>query len=147
MIKKRKQDNLINVCSSICSVIITAHDKTLKVTQATSLVPPPPLPVRDFQVEAAFPRETRNRKGKGKVVVEEKVHGGGDHEHNNDQVVDDPSFKDNYDFKLSAQCIVQQASKHSVLPKIHSADLRFYSGMGTGHTGRWFHHCSPVRQS
>jgi hypothetical protein len=108
--KKQKQDDLINVCSSVCSVIIIAHGKALKVTQSTSLMLPPPLPV-GLQVETAFPRG--KGKGKGKAVVKGKVQGGGDDEdggdERDDEAVDDPSsHKDNHD--LSAQFIVQQAS-------------------------------------
>ncbi|KAF8348709.1 hypothetical protein F5887DRAFT_1249742 [Amanita rubescens] len=60
----------------------------------------------------------------------ETVRPQGDDE-SDDDAVDDPSYKDSHD--LSAQFIVQQASKHSILPEIHSANLRFYRGMGTGH--------------
>jgi hypothetical protein len=63
------------------AVIIITHDKTLKVTQSTGLIPPPPLPVGGVQVEAAFPRET----GKGKVVVKGKLQGGGDSEDSDDE--------------------------------------------------------------
>jgi hypothetical protein len=119
--KKQKPADLINVCSFICSLPIVAHDKTLKVAQSTSLMPPPPLPV-GVQVEAAFPRETG--KGKGKEVVKGKVEDVGDDEdgndERNDQAIGDPSYKDDHD--LSAECIVQQACQHSILPEIHSAD-------------------------
>jgi hypothetical protein len=98
LIKKQEQHDLINVCSSVCSAIIVAHDKTLKVTQPASPMSPPLLPVGG---EAAFPRG--KWKGEGKAAVKGKVQGGGD-----DEAVDDPSHKDNHD--LSAQFIVQQAS-------------------------------------
>ena len=76
-----------------------AHDKTLKITQST-MMPPPLPPVGSVRAETTFPR--REGKGKGKAVVKGKVQGGGD-----DEVVDDPSYKDSHD--LSAQFIVQQA--------------------------------------
>ena len=70
---------------------------TLKVT---GLMPPPSLPVG--RVETAFPGG--KWKGKGKAVQ-----GGDDDRHD-----------------LSAQFIVQRVSEHSMLPEIHSADLRHY---------------------
>ena len=117
-----KKQNPINVCSSVCSVIMIVHDKTLKVTQSTSLMLPPPPPVGD-RAETAFPRG--KEKGKGKAVVKGKVHDDedGDDEHD-DEAVNDPSHKDSHD--LSAQSIVQQASYHSILAEIHSADSRFH---------------------
>jgi hypothetical protein len=103
--KKPKLDDAINVCSSVCSVIMIAHDKTLKVTQSTSLMPPPPLPV-GVQVEKG------KGKGRGKAVAKGKVQGGGDDKDSDDELDDndanDPSYEDSHD--LSAQFIVQQAS-------------------------------------
>ena len=111
-----------NVCSSICSAMIIAHDKTLKITQ---IMPPPPLPVRGVQVGAAPGRVKR----KGKEVAKGKVQGGNDDEDsdadegNKDGDNEDPSYRDTHN--LSALYIVQQASLHSMLLKIHNADSRF----------------------
>jgi hypothetical protein len=97
--KKQKQQDPTNVCSSVCIVIIVAHDETAKVVQSTNLMPPPPLPIRGFEV----PQPRLEGKGKGKEVIEgeEEAEGG-------DENVDDPNFTDKHD--LSAQFIVQQAS-------------------------------------
>ena len=88
--KLQKVDNPIDVCSSVCTVIILAHYKTLKV----GLMPPPPPLVR---------AETALLRGQGKGKGKAKVQGGGDDKDDNG-----PSYKDNDD--LSAQFIVQQAS-------------------------------------
>ena len=108
--KKQKPDDPINVCYP-SSVIMIAHDTTLKVTQSTSLMLPPlaPLPVGG-RVKTPFPRG--EGKGKGKAMGKGKVQGGGDDEdgddERDDEAVDDPSYKDSHD--LSAQFIVQRAS-------------------------------------
>ncbi len=108
--KKQKPNDPINVCSFVCSVIMIAHDKTLKFTQSTSLMLPPPLPVGGVRVETAFPRG--EWKGKGKAVAKGNVQGGGDNEDSDDErddeAVDDPSYQNSHD--LSAHFIVQQAS-------------------------------------
>jgi hypothetical protein len=112
---------------------------------------PPPLPLRS-QAEAAVT-------GKEKAVVKgkEKAQGGYDDETSDSEPDDeggdgepdddaiDPSYKDQYD--VSAQFIVQQVSRHSILPETHRADLTFYLGMGAGYTCRLFHLCSQFWQS
>jgi hypothetical protein len=104
--KKQEQGDPTNVCSSVCIVIIVAHDDTVKVMQSTDLTPPPPLPIRGFNV----PQPRLKEKGKGKEVIDGQEEAGGSDEDDdpNDENVDDPSFKDKHD--LSAQFIVQQAS-------------------------------------
>jgi hypothetical protein len=107
LVKTQEQVGLINVCSSVCSVIITtAH---LKATQpTTSHMPPPPLPLGGVQVETAF----WEGKGKGKAVVKGKAQDGGDGQDGfdecDDEDINDPSYKDNHD--LCAQLIVQKVS-------------------------------------
>lgn len=129
-------------------------DPILETTQSPGLTLPPPLPLRS-QAEAAVLTET----GKEKAVVKgkEKAQGGCDDERSNGEPDDeggdgepddesiDPSCKDKYD--ISAQFIVQQVSRHSILPETHRADLTFYLGMGAGYTCRLFHFCSQFRQS
>jgi hypothetical protein len=116
-----------------------------ETAQSSGSMPPPPLPMHS-QAEAAVLTET----GKEEAVVKgkEKAQGryddeGGDGESDDESI--DPFYKDEYD--VSAQFIVQQVSRHSILPETHRADLTFYLGMGAGYTCRLFHFCSQFRQS
>ena len=67
-----------------------AHDKTLKVTKSTDLMPPPSVSVV---------RRTSEGKGKGKVVAKGNV---------DDEYSKDPSYKN--PIEVSAHSIVQLAS-------------------------------------
>ena len=83
-----KKNNPNNVCSSVCIVIMIAHDKTFKVTKSTDRMLALPVPVV--------------RKGKGNVVVKGNESGG------DDEYSKDPSYKSRTE--VSAHSIVQQAS-------------------------------------
>jgi hypothetical protein len=103
--------------------VLPPADPTLKTTQTTEVMLPPPLPI-DSQGEAAFSTET----GKGKAAVKRKGNAqGGDDDESGDGESDDdctdPSYKDKYD--LSARSIAQQVNRHSILPEICRADLIF----------------------
>lgn len=110
-------------------------DKILKTTPSTSLVLPPTLPVGGVQLEAALPKGTGVGKGKGKSVIKRKGKGqdgggGGDDKDGDNERRDqadndnDTSYEDSYG--LSAECVVQQVSYHSILPEIRRTNLRFH---------------------
>ena len=117
-IAKTAQVGSINICSSICRLII---NKTLKEIQSML---PPPLPVGGVQIGAKW-------KGKEKEVARAKgkAQGGSDSDSDDDgedgdsEDKDDPSYRDEHD--LSALYIVQHASLLFMLPRIRNADLRF----------------------
>ena len=105
----------------------------LQTSKSQELMPPPPLPLH-FQAEAAILTETVKKP----VVKRQRGYDAG-----NKSV--DPSYRDQHD--RDADSIVQQATRHSILPESHRADLTFYLGMGAGYTRRLLHFCPQFGES